>query len=120
MTSAPKPLPPVVDPLADLRAALPAELAPWVDRFGPGFLAMTRDELRSWITLANTGQSYEAYREIAQALPDTQLLSEWDRTLASWSALNDQNAQRLAENKAAIDAAVAILLKIGIAALIQL
>ena len=73
MTSAPKPLPPVVDPLADLRAALPADLAPWVDRFGPGFIAMTRDELRSWITLANTGQSYEAYREIAQALPDTQL-----------------------------------------------
>jgi len=101
--------------LDELKTKVPASYQPWVESYGPAFLAMTATEIKAWIELLIRGDALEAYKQVLSKMTNTDLLAEWDKRNAAWQTANDANAARLEMQRAAAVAACKILLGIALA-----
>lgn len=101
--------------LEELKAKLPAAMLPWVDKYGPIFIAMSTDELMAWIEKLAVGNSDEAYKAIIAKLPNSDLFSEWEKLNASWQSANEANVAKREVQTQAIAAILRVLLTIALA-----
>jgi len=102
--------------LDELKAKLPVQLQPWVDQYGPVFLAMSGAELKAWVERVLMGDMEAAYRDVVSKLDNAGLLSAWDTVNAAWKEANVANAAKIAVQKEALVTIVRIMLAIALAA----
>jgi len=103
--------------LDELRQKLPPDALPWVDEYGPVFLAMAAEEIKAWIDLVFAGDIFGAAKTLFDKLGGGQKLDAWRELGRNWADLNVRNADRIAAQKAATEAIVRICVTIGLAAI---
>lgn len=101
--------------LEELQSKLPKEWRPIVAQYGPAFVAMTTEQAWEWLQVAARGDIYAAHRAILAKLPNGDLLAEWDRQSAEWSAANERNAARMAWQRDAMGAVMRVLVASALA-----
>ena len=100
----------------ELKDKVPPELKPWVADYGPALLAMTGEEIKSWLDLLVRGRVDEAYQAVLAKMPNGDLLAEWTTVTAEWKAANAENAARMSVQKQAMATLMKILLSIALVA----
>ncbi len=102
--------------LDELRLKLPEGFRPWVDQYGPVFLAWTAEEVKAWIERLIAGDIGGAYAAVLKGLNNADLTAEWGRLDAEWKAANVANREKIEVGRAALVGLLKILLMIALAA----
>ncbi len=102
--------------LDQLKAKLPAAMPTLADQYGPAILAMGQDKLNQWINFVFVGDTTAAYALYLASVGDADLLSQWQKANADWTAANEKNADQIAMSKAIATAVCKAMLAIVLAA----
>ena len=101
--------------LQELKAKLPDGMQPWVDQYGPVFLAMAADEVKRWIEMVIQGDMEAAYEAVIRAMEQDSAIGNLAALDARWAAKNKANADAVALGKTAFAKMMEILLTIALA-----
>ena len=101
--------------LDELKAKLPEPLLPWVEQYGPAFLAMAGAEIQAWIDKLIRGDLYGAYADVFAKMDNPGRAAEWADLESDWKKANTSNAESMSLQKSALVGVLKICLTIALA-----
>ena len=101
--------------LADLKAKLPAAMAPWVEEYGPEMLTFTAEAIKDFIERLIAGDVAEVYAEIRSDMTNDETAADRKRLRIEFVLLNKTNAAKMKWQREAADAMGRVLLTLLLA-----
>ena len=99
--------------IEDLIAQLPESLKPIGREYGPALLEMTGEELWAWVRLLLNGQDVAAHRALVAKMSNADLAEDAFDFLDGVDEAVTENADRVATQRAALNATLKAVLKIA-------
>ena len=100
----------------ELKAKVPEQFSPWVEKYGVVFIQMTADELMAWIEMMLKGNQGPAMKIVFDKMNDAEILAAWNTVNEGWQTANEKNVASMELQKAAAMGIAKICLMIALGA----